>query len=112
MYNRDITIEGTTMYDTPIAVANKYGMGGGFLTYAYGWMTDTQNAVFIGVIATIVGLVVSAVCQVYKHKREAHAAVLNEELARLNQELARNEEARRKELHEIALQKLKMKIEV
>lgn len=104
MYNRATTIEGTTMYDTPIAVANKYGMGGGFLTYAYGWMTDTQNAVFIGVIATIVGLIVSAVCQVYKHKREAHAAVLNEELAR-------NEEARRKELHELTLRQLKSKIE-
>lgn len=102
MYNRSISIEGTGMYDTPIAVANKYGIAGGFLTYAYGWLTDTSNAVFVGVLATLAGLLVSVVCQVLKHKREARAAEVQEELAR-------NEEARRRELHELTVNSLKDK---
>jgi hypothetical protein len=104
MYNRPFVLEGTTMYDTPITVANKYGIVGGFLTYAYGWLTDTNNAVFVGVLATLAGLIVSVVCQILKHKREARAALLSEELAR-------NEEARRKELHAITLSTLKTKPE-
>ena len=105
MYNKPFVSEGTTMYDTPIAVAYKYGMGGGFLTYAYGWLTDTGNAVFVGVTATVVGLVVSTVCQYYKHKREARAAVLSEELLR-------KEEARREELHQLTLRNMNGKIEI
>ena len=96
MYNRSISIEGTSMYDTPRAVANKYGIAGGFLTYAYGWLTNTSNAVFVGVLATLAGLLVSVVCQVLKNKREARAAEVAEELAR-------NEEARRRELHELTV---------
>lgn len=102
MYNRSITIEGTSMYDTPIAVANKYGIAGGFLTYGYGWLTDTSNAVFVGVLATLAGLVVSVICQILKNKREARAAAVTEELAR-------REEARRQELHELTINSLKTK---
>lgn len=100
MYNSAITVKGTTMYDTPIAVANKYGIAGGFLTYVYGWLTDANNVVLIGVLATLLGLVVSVVCQILKHRREA-------KVAEVTQELAYKEEARRKELHEALLSGIK-----
>lgn len=99
------------MYDAPIAAANKYGIIGGFFTYAYGWATETGNAVFIGVLATLVGLVVSVVCQILKHKRESTTARILREIeatkSRILQETAINEDKRRKEMHEALLASLK-----
>ena len=100
MYNKPFISEGTTMYDATISAANKYGIMGGFFTYAYGWATDTGNAVFIGVLVTLVGLLVSVICQILKHKREATAS-------RILQEAVINEDKRRKEIHEALLASLK-----
>jgi hypothetical protein len=99
MYNKPFVLEGTTMYDLPISAANKYGIAGGSLTYAYGWLTDSSNAVFIGVVVTLIGLIISAVSQFLRNRRETRAAQLNEELAR-------KEEARRQEIHELTIRSL------
>lgn len=74
-------------------ISNKWGMGGGLMTVLYGWMTDAGTAVFVGIVITLAGFVMSYYFQRKRQIRERAEAALRKEL------LLR-EEARKEELHQ------------
>lgn len=81
------------------SISNRWGMGGGFLTLMYGWLTDASTAVFIGVLVTVGGFVMSFYFQRRKNSREKVEAALR-------RELLLKEEQRKEELHQAQLKKL------
>lgn len=66
------------------------------MTVLYGWMTDAGTAVFVGVVVTLAGFVMSYYFQRKRQIRERTEAALREEL------LLRDE-ARKEELHQAQL---------
>ena len=83
------------------SLSNRWGMGGGFMTLLYGWMTDAGTAIFVGVVVTIAGFVMSYYFQRKKQNRERDEASLRERL------LLR-EEDRKEELHQARLLRIKL----
>lgn len=80
--------------------ATKWGMGGGTLTTAFGWLASNGAAVFIGIVVTVLGFVVNYVFQRRRDKREA-------ELAEFQRNIELAEERRRQEMHEAQLAALR-----
>lgn len=84
------------------SAATKWGMGGGTVTAAYGWLTTNGAAVMIGILVTVAGFVVNYIFQRRRDKREAEYAAFQRTL-----EMA--EEKRRNELHQAQLALLRQK---
>lgn len=74
-------------------ISNKWGMGGGLMTVLYGWMTDAGTAVFVGIVITLAGFVMSYYFQRKRQNRERAEA-------ELRKELLLRDEARKEELHQ------------
>lgn len=81
------------------SISNRWGMGGGFLTLLYGWLTDASTAVLIGVLVTIGGFIMSLYFQRRRNNREKQEA-------EFRHELLVKEERRKEELHQAQLRKL------
>jgi hypothetical protein len=77
-------------------VSNRLGMGGGFLTLLFGWLTTTNAAIFIGIIVTVSGFVMSLYFQRKRHLRE----IADTEL---RVRLLFKEDARKEELHALKI---------
>lgn len=82
-----------------INISNRWGMGGGFMTVLYGWLTDAGTAVFIGVVVTLAGFAMSYYFQRKRQVRERQEA-------ELRKELLLKEERRKEELHKAKLQQI------
>ena len=80
-------------------VSNRWGMGGGLTTLLYGWATDAGTAVFIGIVVTVLGFIMSCYFQRKRQLREK--AEID-----LRTELLLREEARKKELHQARLKRI------
>lgn len=98
MANLDVAVEATVS-----SVAMKYGMGGGTVAAAIGWLSSSGAAVLIGIAVTVLGFIVNYVFQRRRDRREAIHADLQHQL-----ELA--EERRRQEMHEAQLRILNAKV--
>lgn len=95
LYNSQVKVQ--EMDETVGAsISNRWGMGGGSLTLLYGWMTDASTAVFIGVIVTLAGFLMSFYFQRKRQIRELHEAALR-------RELLLKEEDRKEALHQARL---------
>jgi hypothetical protein len=81
-------------------VSNRLGMGGGFLTLLFGWLTTTNAAIFIGIIVTVSGFIMSLYFQRKRHLRE----IADTEL---RVRLLFKEDARKEELHALKLNEYK-----
>lgn len=81
-------------------ISNKVGLGGGFFTLMYGWLSDTNTAVFLGVVVTIVGFLMSLYFQRKKDIREKNESKTRHRL--LLEEAQRN-----KELHEERMNRIR-----
>jgi fucose permease len=77
-------------------VSNRLGMGGGFLTLFFGWLTTTNAAILIGIIVTIAGFIMSLYFQRKRHLREVADTALRVELLL-------KEDARKEELHALKI---------
>lgn len=82
------------------SVATRWGMGGGVLASAYGWLTSSAGAMLIGVVVTILGFVINAVYQQKRHRRET-------EEADFRRTIALAEERRRDDMHRAQLNAIK-----
>lgn len=51
-------------------ISNKLGLGGGFFTILYGWLSAAETAIFIGVVATVTGMTASLYFQRVKNQRD------------------------------------------
>lgn len=78
------------------SVATKYGMGGGALAAAFGWLTNNGVAVAIGILVTVLGFFINYIFQRRRDRREV-------EQKEFDRQLALAEERRRQELHEAQL---------
>ncbi len=96
---QEIVVDGTIA-----SAATKWGMGGGTLAAAFGWLISNGAAVFIGIFITVLGFVVNYIFQRRRDNREKEQAMFSREL-----DLA--EERRRQELHEAQLLSLRSKLE-
>lgn len=96
---QEIAVDGTVA-----SVATKWGMGGGTLAAAFGWLTSNGAAVLIGIFVTVLGFIINYIFQRRRDRREAEQAKLSRKL-----ELA--EEKRRQELHEVQLLAIRTKID-
>lgn len=83
---------------------SKWGMSGGTVAAALGWLTSNGAAVLIGICVTVLGFVINYIFQRRRDRREAEQAKFSREL-----ELA--EEKRRQELHEVQLLVIRTKID-
>ena len=81
------------------SISNKVGLGGGFFTLMYGWLSDTNTAVFLGVLVTIIGFIMSLYFQRKKDKRERNESEMRKQLL---QEQAQRE----KEIHDLRVKQL------
>ena len=81
------------------SISNKVGLGGGFFTLMYGWLSDTNTAVFLGVLVTIIGFIMSLYFQRKKDKRERNESEMRKQLL---QEQAQRD----KELHSLRVEQL------
>lgn len=97
MANLDTAVEATVS-----SVAMKYGMGGGTVATAIGWLSSSGAAVLIGIAVTVLGFLVNYIFQRRRDKREAKRA-------ELQYELELSEERRRQEMHVAQLEALRSK---
>lgn len=74
------------------SISNRFGLGGGFFTVLYGWVTNAETAILIGVIATIGGFIMSFYFQRRKNSRERNEYALREQVIK-------REEERKEEIH-------------
>lgn len=81
------------------SISNKVGLGGGFFTLMYGWLSDTNTAVFLGVLVTVIGFIMSLYFQRKKDKRERNESEMRKQLL---QEQAQRE----KEMHDLRVKQL------
>lgn len=88
------------------SISNRWGMGGGFLTLMYGWLTDASTAIFVGVLVTIVGFIMSFFFQRRKHNREKLESELRKKLLLKEEARQVREEVRQEELHRAQLLQL------
>lgn len=92
--------------DTAVtSVATKWGMGGGTVAAAYGWLTSNGGAVVIGILVTVLGFVINYIFQRRRDRRE-------EEQREFDRKLALAEEERRQELHEAQLRAIQARCEI
>ena len=82
------------------SIATKYGMAGGALATLYGWVTSSNVAVFLGIMATVLGFIINLVYQHRRHVRE-------EAEAEFRRTMKMAEESRQIELHQAQLAALK-----
>lgn len=82
------------------SIATKWGMTGGTITTILGWASSNSFAVFVGILATVLGFIVNYVYQRRRDLREETEAAFRREM-----EVA--DEARRIELHQAQLAALK-----
>ena len=75
------------------SVATKWGMGGGTVATALGWLSSNGAAVLIGILITVAGFITNYIFQRRRERREI-------EQTEFEQRLALTEEKRRQELHE------------
>lgn len=81
------------------SISNRWGMGGGFMTLMYGWLTDANTAIFIGVMVTIGGFLMSLYFQQRRAAKERREA-------EFRMQLLLKEEDRKQELHLAKLQRM------
>ncbi len=96
-----------TAGDAITPTATKWGMVGGTMTTAYGWLSSAGTAVFVGVLVTILGFIISAVYQRRREKREVDQINFNKTLALSEENRRMAHEARMIELHQAQLNALK-----
>lgn len=97
-YSRKVKTVDETM---GTSISNKIGLGGGFFTLMYGWLSDTSTAVFLGVLVTVIGFIMSLYFQRKKDRRERNEYEMKKQLL---QEQAQRE----KELHDLRVKQLLM----
>lgn len=95
----EIAVDGTVA-----SVATKWGMGGGTLAAAFGWLTSNGAAVLIGIFVTVLGFIINYIFQRRRDRREA-------EQAEFFRELKLAEEKRQQELHEVQLLVIRTRID-
>lgn len=85
---------------TPVgSAASKWGMGGGTVTTALGWLSSSGATVLIGLLITLVGFLVNFFSQKRREKREIEERAFREKIAL-------REESRKEELHRAKLKAL------
>ena len=87
-------------------ILTKWGMGGGTVTSAVGWLSRSGAAVFIGVVITVAGFIVNYLYQRRDYSLKKSKELREQKLSELQEKKLIDENRRAEEIHQLTLKRL------
>ena len=87
-------------------ILTKWGMGGGTVTSAVGWLSSSGAAVLIGVVITVAGFIVNYLYQGRDYSLKKSKELREQKLSELQEKKLIDENRRAEEIHQLTLKRL------
>ena len=87
-------------------ILTKWGMGGGTVTSAVGWLSSSGAAVLIGVVITVAGFIVNYLYQGRDYRLKKSKELREQKLSELQEKKLIDENRRAEEIHQLTLKRL------